>query len=100
MGESSCSQDSPWSSLRKMPASVPAMTRLGLLGYTVTARTVLSVGTGLWIWFQDEPPSELTFRPPPTVPTNIVKSCAIALTPLGGPNVAPSRSGDDCRTNA
>ena len=63
MGDSSFSQVAPLSSLRNMPTSEPASTRLGSSGYTAIVLTVPSVGMGCLILVQVSPQSELTPRP-------------------------------------
>src|SRR4030095_426302 len=64
------------------PTSVPARMRCGSSGYTAKARTLHSEGMGFLIRFHVIPPSGLHDRPPPTVPTQSVKSCAMAAPPL------------------
>src|SRR5215475_14522781 len=82
MGDSSFSHVLPVSSLRYSPTSVPARMRWGLSGYTAKARTLHSEGMGFLMRFHVIPPSGLHDRPPPTVPTQSLKSCAMAASPL------------------
>src|SRR5579875_233352 len=64
-----------------MPSSAPAKTVRGSAGWTLSAKTRLSLHSPAWTRCQLSPPSGLTQAPLPIVPTQIVMFRVIASPP-------------------